>query len=292
VSAVPSLPYLDAGSIRELVPMADAIAALRRHFAGTSVHLPRERIPVAGGDLLVMPATDGALAGVKLVTVQPANAGTGRPLIQGLYVLIDGRTGAPVAMVDGAALTRLRTPAASAVVTDAMAVEDVRVLAVYGAGPQAEGHVEAMRIVRPSIEVVATVGRGGAFPVDAGIICCCTSSAGPLFAGHEVQPGTHLNVVGSYTTDRREVDLDTVRRSTVVVDDLAAAHEEAGDLVLAATEGWSWDHLAGDLHDVASGRLHRRDDAEITLFKSVGLAVQDLVVARLAAERAGLLEGD
>lgn len=285
-----ALPYLDADRIRALVPMADAVTALRAAFAGTLGHRHREQVPVAGGDLLVMPATDGSFAGVKLVTVQPANAGTGRPLIQGVYVLIDGRSGSPVALLDGAALTRLRTPAASAVATDALAVADARVLAVYGTGVQGRGHVEAVRVVRPSIERVVWCGRDDPYPADAHVVCTCTTSPVPLFDGRLVRPGTHLNVVGSYTLDRREVDAAVVARATVVVDERDAAMAEAGDLALAAAEGaWSWSQVSGDLHDVSSGRVGRRSDDEITLFKSVGLAAQDLVVARLAAERAGLV---
>lgn len=119
----------------------------------------------------------------------------------------------------------------------------------------------------------------------ADIICTCTSSSVALFDGALVRPGTHLNLVGSYRPERCEVDAAVLMRSTIAVDDHAAARAEAGDIVLAD----AWARVAGDLHDLVSGRVIRQDPAEITVFKSVGLAVEDLAVARLAAQRAGLL---
>ena len=123
------------------------------------------------------------------------------------------------------------------------------------------------------------------------IVCAATRAADALFGLSDVRPGTHVNLVGSYRLDLREVAADLVAGSTVVVDDIAAAKAEAGDLHLAVEEGvWSWDRIAGDLTDLAGGRLHRTSDTEITLFKSVGLAVQDLAIAQRAAAAAGILE--
>jgi ornithine cyclodeaminase len=260
-----------------------------------------------------MPAAAGDAAGVKLVGIQPANPKRGLPIIQGVYVLFDMRIGQPVALLDGAALTTLRTPMISALATDALARDDVRSLGIIGTGPQAVAHVHAMRVVRPDIEDVVVAGRtaahvdrvvdeleAGGETVHAGsyadaaacdVVCAATRADAALFGLAEVSPGAHLNLVGSYRLDLREVAADLVAASTVAVDDVASAKAEAGDLHLAVQEGvWTWDKVAGDLTDLASGRLRRTSDAEITLFKSVGLAVQDLAIAQRAAAAAGIME--
>lgn len=324
-----ALPLITAEEIAELVPMRDAVAALRRAFATPADRLERLRASVGAGDLLVMAAVDdldaaGSVAGVKVVVVRgsdrvasgparqapgPAITASG-PAINGVYVLFDGDRGEPVALLDGAALTRLRTPAVSAIATDALARRDVGSLGVFGTGPQAHGHVEAVTLVRPGIVEVLVAARPGAAAfvaalraagfaareaaVDeaagADVVCTCTSSASPVLRSAAVRAGAHLNLIGSYRPERREVDADLVRRSVVVVDDLGAARAEAGDLVMAEHEGrWSFAQVRGDLVGICRGQVARHDDAEITLFKSVGLARQDLVIAALAARRAGVL---
>ena len=231
-----------------------------------------------------MPAAAGDAAGVKLVGIQPANPARGLPIIQGVYVLFDMRIGQPVALFDGAALTTLRTPMISALATDALARADARSLGVIGTGPQAVAHVRAVRVVRPDLESVVVAGRTAAH-VDRVVDELvgrrrvgdrrvamqtprrATSSArrhaptAPCSASPMCDPGAHVNLVGSYRLDLREVAADLVAASTVAVDDLAAAKAEAGDLHLAVAEGaWSWDRIAGDLTDLASGRLRRTSD--------------------------------
>jgi ornithine cyclodeaminase len=170
-----------------------------------------------------------------------------------------------------------------------------------------------MRVVRPDADHVVVAGRTesrvinivdqllaaghsavvGSYADAAAcdIVCAATRADTALFGLGDVRPGTHVNLVGSYRLDLREVASDLVAASTVAVDDLAAAQAEAGDLHLAVVEGvWAWERIAGDLVDLASGRLRRTSDAEITLFKSVGLAVQDLAIAQRAAAAAGILE--
>lgn len=308
-----TLPYIDADELFRLVPPAAALDALRRCFAAVPSHVDRVHSTAGGGEFLVMPAAAGDVAGVKLVGIQPANPERGLPIIQGVYVLFDMRVGQPVALLDGAALTTLRTPMISALATDALARHDVRTVGIVGTGPQAIAHVEAMRLVRPDVDRVVVAGRTEArvaaivdelvaagWRASAGhytdaaacdIVCAATRSDVALFGLGDVRPGTHINLVGSYRHDLREVAADLVGAATVAVDDLAAAKAEAGDLYLAVEEGaWSWDRLAGDLTDLASGRLRRTSDDEITLFKSVGLAVQDLSIAQAAAAAAGILE--
>ena len=197
-------PFLSADDLAALVPMRDAIEAIRDAYRVRERPVERTQVPVAGGDLLVMPAVDGGAAGVKVVMVQPANRARGGPVIQGVYVLIDGASGAPVALLDGGALTRLRTPAASAVATDVLARHDSCSLGVVGTGPQAHGHVTAILVARPGLvdvriaartasaahELVDRLRTAGvaarAVGIDvaaaADIVCTCTSSPTPLFS--------------------------------------------------------------------------------------------------------------
>ena len=308
-----TLPYVDADELFRLVPLADALDSLRICFAAAPSHVDRVQLTGGGGEFLVMPAAAGDAAGVKLVGIQPANPARGLPIIQGVYVLFDMRVGQPVALFDGAALTTLRTPMISALATDALARDDARSLGVIGTGPQAVAHVRAVRVVRPHIESVVVAGRtaahvdrvvdelvaggesaiAGSFAAAAAcdIVCSATRANNALFGLADVRPGAHVNLVGSYRLDLREVAADLVAAATVAVDDLGAAKAEAGDLHLAVQEGaWSWDQVAGDLTDLSSGRLRRTSESEITLFKSVGLAVQDLAIAQRAAAAAGIVE--
>lgn len=307
-----TLPYIGADELFRLVPLSDALDALRAAFAAGPTHVDRVHCSAAGGEFLVMPAAAGNAAGVKLVGIQPANTQRGLPIIQGIYVLFDMRVGQAIALFDGAALTTLRTPIISALATDVLARGDARSLGIVGTGPQAVAHVHAMRVVRPELDRVVVAGRTStrvdavvAELRDAGesassgnyadaaacdIVCAATRANVALFGLADVKPGTHVNLVGSYRLDLREVGADLIGAATVTVDDLAAAKTEAGDLHLAAEEGaWSWDRVAGDLTDIASGRVRRTSDEEITVFKSVGLAVQDLVVASRAAAAAGVM---
>jgi ornithine cyclodeaminase len=308
-----TLPYIDADELFRLVPLPDALNALRACFATAPSHVDRVHARAGGGEFLVMPAAAGDAAGVKLVGIQPSNQARGLPIIQGVYVLFDMRVGAPVALFDGAALTTLRTPMISALATDALARADARSVGIIGTGPQAVAHVHAMRVVRPEVDRIVVAGRtpahvaqvvdkllpsgltaaAGSYETAAAcdIVCAATRADTALFGLADVRPGTHVNLVGSYRHDLREVAADLVAGSTVVVDDIAAAKAEAGDLHLAVQEGvWSWDRIAGDLSDLAAGRLVRTSDDEITLFKSVGLAVQDLAIAQRAAAAAGIMQ--
>ena len=311
------LPSFDSDDIIRHTPMRAAIDALRDCFAARPLHIPRTPLQASGGEFMLMPAVDGDVAGIKLLMIQPKNIERGRPVIQGTYVLFDADAGEPVALFDGAALTNLRTPAISAVATEGLARRDVRTLGIIGSGPQAIAHVDAMLCVRPNIDAVVVASRTAANAqavadriageharfgdraVTVGdyaaaaacdLVCTATRSTEPLMTAAMVRPGTHINAVGAYRNDMRELSTDLVAASTVVVDELHAARDEAGDLALAIADGgWSWDRLAGDLADVAAGVLRRTSDEEITFFKSSGLAVEDLVIARLVASALGLL---
>jgi ornithine cyclodeaminase/alanine dehydrogenase-like protein (mu-crystallin family) len=289
--------------------MEVAIDALETAFG--SEPLPesplRTHIDTAAGTLLLMPAHGTSGVGVKLVTLTPANPERGRPFIHAVYVLFDAETQAPMATFDGAALTALRTAAVSGLATRWLARPDARRLVLYGAGVQARSHLDAMRTVRPVEEVVvvsrgpraaedlarsaasaglrASVGAPGA-ERNADLVCTCTTSPIPVLEGANLPEGVHVNAVGAYTTEMRELDSEAVRRAKVVVETREAAAAEAGDLAIATAEGAiAQDHVVADLSEVVRGARVRRSDGDITLFKSVGVAFEDLVVARAAVDR-------
>lgn len=292
-------PHFTADAIRELVSFGDAVEALQVAFAGPVLHhLDRVHTRVAGADFLMMGATleagvgeGGAhpVAGTKLVMVQPNNVGTQRPLIQGSYVLFDAQQGRPIATMDGAALTNLRTPAISMVAARVLGRPNPQTAVVIGRGVQGRAHVEALQATFPSLIEVTLVGRGETIP-HADHVVGATSSVEPWLRFDMLRPGTHVSLVGAFRPDMREVDASVIKNCAVFVDEANAARAEAGDLIQATSEGWSWDSVRGDLADVAAHRSGRRSDSEVTLFKSVGLAIEDLVVARLVAHRAGLFD--
>lgn len=294
---------LDAEAVRASLPYPDAVDALERAFReGDPSATPlRSVLETAAGTLLVMPATGTDLTGVKLVTLTPENPAAGHPLIHAVYVAFDARTQSPIAVLDGGALTALRTAAVSALATHALARPDARRLVVFGAGIQAAAHVESMAAVRP-IERVTIVGRdperaaslaervraagltgivGDPDAVrDADVVCTCTTATEPLFDGGLLPLGCHVNAVGAFRLGDREVDTETVRRSRVVVETREVAMEEAGDLAIAVREGAvGWDHVVADLAELVRGTTVRRHDDEVTFFESVGLAFEDLAVA-------------
>lgn len=295
-------PHLDAGRIYRLTPFDEVVQELRETFANGPSVAPRQSLALGKYDLLVMPAAAGPSAGVQVATIRPDGA------LQGLYVLL-GADGVVVATLDGAALTARRTPAVSALATEALARDDVRRLAVFGTGVQAREHVRAMRWVRPSLEQVEIVGRepaaterfvamlrGEGHPAvvasaadasSADLICTCTSSPSPVLVDAKVAPGAHINAVGS----GHEVGDQLLGRARIVVDDLEAAQAESDDLLLAVAAGaLAWSDVSGSLVTLARGSSRRSAADEITVFVSVGLAVEDLVVATLAARNAGLAD--
>ena len=301
------LTHFDAKTIRSVVDMATCIEALRTGSRELGELHPRAHVALGpGDDFLMMPAVSPAGIGVKVVNVISGNRDRGLPLIHGFYLYCDRKTGVPTATLDGSALTTLRTPAASALAADHLAQPDATSLGVFGTGVQARGHIEAMLVVRPAIERIVVSGRtpesSAAFVADPSVIDLagsralmigtpeeaassamvfgCTSSTDPVVPTAAIQPGTHVGLVGSYSTARREVAPDLLARATVFVDGRGAAANEAGDLILAARSGsWSFDAVAGDLAELCLGTAGRTSDDEITLFKSVGLAVWDLIVA-------------
>jgi ornithine cyclodeaminase/alanine dehydrogenase-like protein (mu-crystallin family) len=285
--------YFDGAAVRGAISIRSAIEALRVGLAEGAPPQPvRSSTAWAGGELLVMPAEAGAVAGVKLVTV-----GKGPVRVQGVYVLFDAATLTPLVVADAIALTLLRTAALSALATDLLAAPSASRLAVVGTGPQAREHVGAMCAVR-AISSVSIVGRtpgqavtlaaelGATAARDvsgADIVCLCTTSAAPVVHAADLAPSAHVNAIGAHRPDAREVGADVVASSFVVVDDAEAARREAGDLIIAVAEGAaSEDVFAHDLAALIRGDVARAAGGR-TLFKSVGFGLADLLVARLLA---------
>jgi ornithine cyclodeaminase/alanine dehydrogenase-like protein (mu-crystallin family) len=273
-----SLPFLAAADLADrLSPTAaiDALEAALRGGLDPEADPPRGALAVGGGELLVMPSTAAGHAVVKLVTVG------GEPRIQGVCVVFDARTLAPVALVDGIALTNVRTPAVSALAVRALAAPDARRLLVFGRGPQALGHVDAIRAVRP-IEHVEMVGRDAtgvdALVAVADVICCATTARSPLFDGALVADHATVVAIGSHEPDAREVDDTLVGRATVVVESRTSALREAGDVIGAITAGAVEEDALVTLADLVFGRVIV-DPRRPRLFKSTGMAWEDAVVA-------------
>ncbi|HET9166707.1 MAG TPA: ornithine cyclodeaminase family protein [Candidatus Angelobacter sp.] len=291
--------------VRNVIKVDDVIAAIRAAFARgfATVHMPvRTVLNMDGAILLVMPCYDSALgaAGVKLVSVS-AKAG-----VQAVYELLDPQTGIAVARMEANYLTDARTPATSAVATDLLAREDAETLGIFGSGRQAAAHLAAIPLVRNFKRfLVCGSGRSDLMTLcasmknelnlkvetaspeklvrESDVICTCTTATSPLFDGNWLRPGTHLNLVGAFQPETREVDDVAVKRARVVVDTYEGALQEAGDLLIPIKNG-SIDrsHVAADLHEIVSGKKAARTSAEsITLFKSVGCALEDLVAAQL-----------
>ena len=308
------LPWLDAATVEQLVPMPDAVDALEQALlAGLdpSTGPARSTVPLGHGHLLLMPAEVDQRAGVKVASVAPGNPAAGRPRIQAVYVLMDASTLTPLAVLDGTALTSLRTPALSAVAVRHLASPDAARLVVIGTGPQAWGHIEAVRSVR-SLDHVTVVGRrpdavrdlvdrtvagglgaGGAevggsaareaFAV-ADVVVCATSAADPVLDADDVADHACVVAVGSHEPDRRELDGRLLGRSRVVVEDPATALREAGDVVQAVAEGALRPDELVPLADVVAGRKPLSGN-RTRVFKSVGMAWEDLVVAATAHAR-------
>ncbi|WP_421783250.1 ornithine cyclodeaminase family protein [Kiloniella litopenaei] len=261
--------------------------------------------------LLLMPAWEsGKSVGVKLVTVSPENGKKDLPAIQGIYILFDGDTGTPKALIEAKTLTARRTAAASALATSYLARPDSRKLTMVGTGVLAPNLIQAHAAVRP-IKEVTIWGRDPKKAKDlaqemtnlgftahaeenlekavrtADIISSATLSKTPLISGNWLQPGQHLDLVGAYRPDMREADDEAIKRSSVFVDTYAGAMKEGGDIVIPLQNGiLTKEDIKADLFDLTQGEHKGRSSAEeITYFKSVGHALEDLAAAQLVDKR-------
>jgi len=306
---------LSDAQVRTLLSAREVIAAIERAFACDypgSVHMPtRMQVEIPPhGVLLIMPCYNSALPamGVKLVFVREDAAPGGR--VQATYALLEPTSGDLLALLEASYLTELRTAATSAVATKFLARKDSTILGIFGTGRQARAHLAVFAEVfafHRGLVCGSSLARGEEFIrtaaagslkleaadartvlTEADVICTCTTSSEPLFDGRWLRPGTHLNLVGAFRPATREVDDETIRRARVSVDTYDGALAEAGDLVIPMQRGAvTRDHIAADLHELVSGKKSARRSAdEITLFKSVGCALEDLVTADLVYHRA------
>ena len=306
---------LGKDQVRDLVPMSEAIAAMRSAFiqlSGGDAFAPMRLsldIPDKNAASLVMSAytTGSPYYTVKIVSVNYSNPQKGLPLIHAIVQVFDASNGSLVATMDGESITAIRTGAASGLATDLLANKDAKIYAIFGTGVQAASHAEAIMEVRHIEKIIVfsrnnksaelfcdflsdkircEIGDKGSLK-DADIVCTTTPAQFPLFDYENIKPGCHLNVVGSHQPRFREVPTELIMNSKVIVDKKEPCEKEAGDLIIPFEEGsWSFNELHGELGQVASGEIVGRDsDHEITLFKSVGNAVQDLALANMIMEK-------
>lgn len=311
-----SLRILSEREVQACVGMGEAIEAMREAFGALAAGEARSPLRVGvdsgAGEALFMPAclegADGL--GGKVVTVFGGNPERGLPAVNALVLLLDPDNGLPRALLSGTHLTALRTAAASGLATALLAREDAGILAVFGAGAQAPFQIEAVQHVRPirEVRIVSRTGdtaealarrvSGSAVRAvrdprealrGADVVVTATDSRDPVFRADDVDPGTHVNGIGSYTPEMREVDPALVPCARVVVDARSAALEEAGELVTAVESGeLDTDPGPAELGEVVNGsRAGRASEEEITFFKSVGLAVQDVALGRRVLAAAG-----
>lgn len=301
-----ALPFITADQVRERVSMADAVegldAALQAGIDPATAPA-RSNLPLSHGSLLLMPAEAGDYVGVKIASVAPGNPAAGLPKIQGSYLLMSATTLAPLAMMEGAALTEIRTPALSALGVKHLARKDAPLrVALFGTGPQAYNHVAAIAAVREigridvigrtveKAEVLASrlVADGydahastaeDAVPA-ADLVQCCTSASEPLFDGALVRDDALVVAMGSHEPDVRELDAALVGRCTVYVEDADTALREAGDVVMAVGEGTFAESDLRTLRSlVVDGPAPTHGPV---LYKTTGMGWEDLVVAGLA----------
>jgi len=296
----PTVPFLDEATVNGVLRLEDLIPAMERALidfsAGRVLQPVRSVLPLPqhSGFMGIMPAVYGDIMGTKLVNFYPENAALGLPTHLAVIAIFRSRTGEPLAIMDGRLITELRTAAVSAVATRLLSSPAAKSLAILGSGVQARAHVRALALVRKFDEVrvwsrnaqqaQAFAGEVGATATSAeeavrgaDVVATCTGSPQPVLQGAWLKPGVMINAVGAVGTTRRELD-DAAMRGAVVVDSRHAALRESGDVLLAKAP------IYAELGELLAG-TKPMPQAEITVFKSLGLAVEDLAAARLVLEK-------
>lgn len=316
-----SLRILSADDVRAALPMAEAIQSMRDAFTQLhrgDAHIPQRGhldVPNTSGMTLTMPGvmTNPTRIGWKLLTIYPENPGRGRPFVHGVVVMFDPKTGRPAGLIEAGTLTALRTGAASGLATKYLARRGARSVAILGSGTQARTQLEAVCCVRkicdarvysrtrahaarfakemvrmPDTPDRIHVASSAAVAADgADIVCTATTATVPILGAGDVAPGTHINAVGSYTPDMKELGPALIHGATVVVDSREAALAESGELMAAVGGGLVDPDGLLELGEIVTGdHPGREHSGQITIFKSVGLAVQDLCAADRALRRA------
>jgi len=314
---------LSRGDLERLLAPRDVIEAVEAAFAvsaagradvpaRTSIEIGRDGVLLSMPALVNDDAGRGEGLGSKLVSVYPDNRARGHPTVYATYILMDGATGQPLAVLEATYLTALRTGATSAVAARRLARPESRHVTCFGAGVQAEFQLRCLHAVLP-VERISVVGRDPArarrfaeamcrrlgVPVEvandsraavraADVVTCATTACEPVVFGADLSEGSHVDLVGAFRPTDREADSEAIRKARVVVDTYAGALAEAGDIVIPMKEGViAREHVAAELAEIVTDARPGRTRAdEITVFKSVGWALEDLAAARLAYNRA------
>lgn len=315
---------LNAQDVQHCLPMDQAITAVKSAYVAYSSGLAdaplRSRLTVGPHEAtcLFMPAyvqdPAGEALGVKIVSLYPGNPKLGLSFIQAAVLVLEATTGRPQALLEGSSLTAIRTGAASGAATDLLARQDSRIAAIFGAGVQGRTQLQAICTVRnintawiydtdrdKAKSLIIELAGKGRIPNDlrmaispeeavlqADIICTATTSSSPVFEDRWLKDGVHINAVGAYTPTMQEIPPETVARALVVVDSRLASLAEAGDLIQPIQSGLiSQEHVYAEIGEVISqGKLGRESENQVTFFKSVGLAVQDVITAQLVLANA------
>ena len=304
--------FLTATDVKKALPMSQAIKVMKQAFVLLSenkavipqrIHLS---VPEHKGDVLIMPIYLPNLEriGLKAITLFDENPKKELPLIHALITVFDATNGRPLAIMDGSYLTALRTGAGSGVATSLLSREDSQVAAIFGAGEQGRTQLEAICAVRPirkalifdtnktkakqfaiemsnQLSILVDIAATNSDLKEADIICTATNSAEPVFSDSNIKPGVHINSIGSYKPNKREVPSETIQKAKVVVDHKESCLTEAGDLLIPIKEGIiSEDHIIAEIGEIITSKKQiRKRGEEITFFKSVGNAIQDLTAA-------------
>ena len=307
-----SIRILSRSDIRQLIDMPKAVSLMEIAFdaiSGNQAEAPVRthiHMPEWNGESLYMPVyvKKEGLFGLKLVGMSGNNPPRGMPLIRATIFLVNAENGMPLSLMEGGFITALRTGAGAGLATRFLARKDAEVLAIFGTGAQALPQVEAVSVVRDIKQVIvfarnpekaddfatritaetglpAIVGTQPEMLKEADIICTATKSPIPVFLHQHLKPGVHINAIGAYRPDMAEVPAETITQSTVFVDQKEACLKEAGDILQPIHSGiWHETKIKGELGEIVAGKISgRTSNEEITVFKSVGNAVQDLVVA-------------
>jgi alanine dehydrogenase len=306
------VPVLTEDDVRRQLDPARVIKAIEEAFRDRypSANMPlRTQMNLGNRTFLIMPCYDRQRPslGIKLIMVTPTDPDQ---KVNASYLLLDPHSGCPKLTFPANYLTEIRTAATSAVATKFLARQDARVLGIFGAGRQARAHLTLLRLVRSferflvsgpdpdtsrafSQQMAGELGAkvesvySRACAAESDVLCTCTTATTPLFDGHLIRPGTHINAIGAFQPNTREVDDVTVEKSKIVVDTYQGALAEAGDLLIPLNKKLiSRNHILADLHELVSGKKKiRTSEQDITLFKSVGCALEDLVTAELLESR-------
>jgi ornithine cyclodeaminase len=312
---------LTAEDVRKALPMNEAIEGMKSAYAalsdGRAVVPLRTRLPIPNSEALslFMPAyvqsADSQALAIKVVSLFPTNPSQGLAYIQAAVLVFDAETGRAIALLEGSSLTAIRTGAAGGAAIDLLARKESKIAAIFGAGAQGRTQLEAACTackIETAFIFDADQEKAKAFAEEmktltkdlrvaqsaraaiehADIICTATTATTPVFADKDLKTGTHISAVGSYTPEMQEVPVETLQRAKIYVDSRSASLEEAGDLIQPIRAGlFDEAHICGELGEVVLGRIPgRQSDADITYFKSVGIAVQDAMAAQIALTNA------